>query len=250
MLVGQQHLYNRRGWVKVLKIKDVKVAYGKMNVLWNINIEVRSMETVALIGANGAGKTSLINTISGMVNSKGGDLLFKNKSITSMRADERVALGIIQVPEGRKLFPGMTVSENLLAGSFLRHDKDIMNDFNWILDMFPELKTKQNQLAGSLSGGEQQMVAIGRALMGAPKLLLIDEFSLGLAPVVVDRLVRSIAEIRERSPISILLVEQDVPLGLSLSDRAYVLENGHIVMSGPSCELINNKRIEESFLGL
>jgi branched-chain amino acid transport system ATP-binding protein len=235
----------------MISIENLNVAYKDLQVLWNVNLDVKAGELVALIGANAAGKSTIINTISGLISPLSGDLRFLGQSFARTPADGRVRLGIIQVPEGRKLFSGMSVLENLRVGAFLRKDKHgVGEDLGWVFELFPEIERRKSQLAGTLSGGEQQMVAIARALMGVPKLLLIDEFSLGLAPVVVDRLILAIEKIRARSEISILLVEQDVYLGLTISERAFVVENGRIKMSGSSKDLITNNQIKQAYLGI
>jgi branched-chain amino acid transport system ATP-binding protein len=235
----------------MIRINDLNVGYGNLQVLWDVNVDINPGELVSLVGANAAGKSTLINAISGLLTPMSGDLLFLDQSFLQKTPDARVKLGIIQVPEGRKLFTGMTVLENLKLGAFSREDKDsIIQDLEWVLELFPELQMRKSQLSGTLSGGEQQMVAIGRALMGRPRLLLIDEFSLGLAPILVDRLVVAIRRIRSRSEMSILLVEQDVYLGLTMSERAFVIENGRITMSGLSRELIANDQIKAAYLGM
>lgn len=235
----------------MLEIKNLDAGYGDVQVLWDINIELNMREVAALIGSNGVGKTTLINTISGLIFPQSGEITFMGKNITTLIPSERVKAGILQVPEGRKLFSGMSIEDNLLMGAFLIRDKELIkSNMASIYDLFPELKERRSQLTGTLSGGQQQMVAIGRALMGEPKLLLIDEFSLGLAPVVVERLAEAIKQIAATREISILIVEQDVQLGLELSSRGYVLETGKVAQSGPSRELIKDNRIREAYLGL
>ena len=235
----------------MLEIKGLDVGYGNIQVLWDIDLTVGDREVVALIGANGAGKTTLIRTISGTLRARKGSLLLQGVDVNRMIASDRVQLGILQVPEGRKLFPAMTVHENLLMGGYLVRDRaQKQANLDYVYGLFPELTALRRQAAGTLSGGQQQMVAIARALMGSPKLLLIDEFSLGLAPVVVDRLAQAIKEIKASKEISILMVEQDVQLGLDLSSRAYVLETGRIAMSGASTELAKSPVIREAYLGL
>ena len=235
----------------MLEIKNLNAGYGDIQVLWNINIELNLREVVALIGSNGVGKTTLINTISGLIFPQSGEITFMGRNITTLIPSERVEAGILQVPEGRKLFSGMSIEDNLLMGAFLIRDKALIkSNMASIYDLFPELKERRSQLAGTLSGGQQQMVAIGRALMGEPRLLLIDEFSLGLAPVIVERLAEAIKQIAATREISILIVEQDVQLGLELSSRGYVLETGKVAQFGPSQELIKDERIREAYLGL
>lgn len=235
----------------MLKIESLGSGYGSLQVLWDIELEVRDGEMVALVGANGAGKTTLLNTISGLIRPFNGDIIFQGKSVLRCSPGQRVERGIVQVPEGRKLWSGMTVNENLEMGAFRRRETaQIRRDLGWVYDLFPEVVSRKNQLAGTLSGGEQQMVAIGRALMGAPRLLLIDELSLGLAPVVVDRIVSIVERIREELRIDILLVEQDVRLALGISDRAYVLETGHIRAEGNAHQLLSDDAVKSAYLGI
>ncbi|HYE84322.1 MAG TPA: ABC transporter ATP-binding protein [Clostridia bacterium] len=236
----------------LLKIEGLDVAYGDIQVIWNLNLEVKEKELVALVGANGAGKSTLLNTISGLLPTKKGKILLRGIDISKMSPSQRVKeMRILQVPEGRKLFSGMTVNENLLMGAFLREDRDqVKKDLEWVYSLFPEMTNKSNNYAGNLSGGEQQMVAIGRALMGDPQLLLIDELSLGLAPIVVDRLVKAIEVIRNTGKMSIVMVEQDVHLGFQISDRGYVIETGIIRKEGNSKELLDDDSIKTAYLGL
>lgn len=235
----------------MLEIQEVDAGYGQMQVLKKINVTVCDGETVALVGSNGVGKTTLINAISGLVNITSGNMSFHGKSISSLSPSERVKMGIIQIPEGRKLFYGMTVNENIEMGAYSIHDDDITrSSLKWVYDLFPELYERRTQLAGTLSGGEQQMVAFGRALMSNPKILLIDEFSLGLAPVIVDRLVDALRKIIKETGVGVFIVEQDVSLGLEISQRAYVLETGKIILHGPASELLMNDQIKDSYLGV
>jgi branched-chain amino acid transport system ATP-binding protein len=237
----------------LLKLENVHAGYGEIPVLWDINLEVGEREIVSLIGANGAGKTTLLTVISGLIRPRKGDIYFRDRPITRLPPKERVGLGIIQIPEGRQLFAGMTVRENLKMGAYARPRSDnraIRDDLEWVLSLFPELKDRESQLAGTLSGGEQQMCAIGRGLMGNPQLLLIDELSLGLAPVIVDRLMEVIREIFERRQIGMLLVEQDVQIGLDLGQRGYCLETGHVALEG-TCEFLSaNEHIQRAYLGM
>jgi branched-chain amino acid transport system ATP-binding protein len=237
----------------LLKLENVHAGYGEIPVLWDINLEVGEREIVSLIGANGAGKTTLLTVISGLIKPREGDIHFRDQTITGLPPKERVRMGIIQIPEGRQLFAGMTVRENLKMGAYARPRSDnrvILDDLEWVLSLFPELKDRESQLAGTLSGGEQQMCAIGRGLMGNPQLLLIDELSLGLAPVIVDRLMEVIREIFERRQIGMLLVEQDVQIGLDLGQRGYCLETGHIALEG-TCEFLSaNEHIQRAYLGM
>ena len=235
----------------MLEIRGLEVAYGCIQVLWGIDLDVREGEIVSLVGSNGAGKSTLIRTISGLTRSFKGEILYNGKDITSQKTSEIVGLGISQVPEGRKLFFGMTVQENLTMGAYIRKDKEaVAQDLRFIYELFPRLDERKKQLAGTMSGGEQQMCAIGRALMTRPKLLLIDELSLGLAPLLVEHLLDAIGKIYERWGTSILIVEQDVQTALEYAGRGYVLETGRIVLSGLSSELLVDPRIKQSYLGI
>jgi len=237
----------------LLKLENVHAGYGEIPVLWDINLEVDEREIVALIGSNGAGKSTLLTVISGLLKPYKGQISFRNQPITKLSPKARVRMGIIQIPEGRQLFAGMTVRENLMMGAYARPRSDkqaVRDDLEWVLNLFPELKDRQSQLAGTLSGGERQMCAIGRGLMGSPQLLLIDELSLGLAPVIVDRLMRVIEEVFQQRQVSMLLVEQDVQIGLELSTRGYCLETGHIALEG-TCEYLQaNEHIQRAYLGI
>jgi len=235
----------------MLEIRGLEVAYGCIQVLWGIDLDVREGEIVSLVGSNGAGKSTLIRTISGLTRSFKGEILYNGKDITCQTTSEIVGLGISQVPEGRKLFFGMTVQENLTMGAYGRKDKEaVAQDLRFIYELFPRLEERKKQLSGTMSGGEQQMCAIGRALMTRPKLLLIDELSLGLSPLLVEHLLDAIGKIYERWGTSILLVEQDVQTALEYAVRGYVLETGRIVLSGLSSELLADPRIKQSYLGI
>jgi branched-chain amino acid transport system ATP-binding protein len=235
---------------KLLEIKNLSSGYGEVQILWDVNLEVRSGEIVALIGANGAGKTTLLYTLSQLVKPRSGSIHFADRDLTRARPEEVVGAGIVHVPQGRRLFPGLTVKENLLQGVYLRRDfQKIKEDLEWVFGLLPRLKERANQLAGRLSGGEQQMCAIGRGLMGRPRLLLIDELSLGLAPLVVDNLLELISQIN-RDGTTVLLVEQDVQVALEHAHRGYVLETGRIVQSSTAAELLEDPRIRQAYLGL
>jgi branched-chain amino acid transport system ATP-binding protein len=235
----------------MLDIKNLDVGYGSIQVLWDITLDVGNREVVSLIGANGAGKTTLIRAISGILKPKRGSIDFAGRTINTMIPSDRVVAGILQVPEGRKLFSGMNVHENLVMGGYaLKDRKMVKENLDYVYGLFPELVTLRRQAADTLSGGQQQMVAIARALMGSPKLLLVDEFSLGLAPVVVERLAEAIRVIQSTRDVAILMVEQDVQLGLELSSRAYVLETGKMAMFGDSKDLMKNPVIREAYLGI
>ncbi len=233
----------------MLKIVDLKISYGAIQAIKGISLEVNQGEIVTLIGANGAGKTTTVNAISRLVNSQGGKILFEGKDITKMDAKNVVKLGICQVPEGRRVFPDMTVLENLEMGAYLRKDqRAIGNDLLKVYQSFPILKERKNQAAGTLSGGEQQMLAMGRALMSSPRLLLLDEPSMGLAPIFVKEIFRIIKEINANGT-TVLLIEQNAKMALSIANRAYVLETGHIVESGNASDLMNLDTIKKAYLG-
>jgi branched-chain amino acid transport system ATP-binding protein len=234
----------------MLKISNLHVSYGNIHVLFGINMEVEEGEVIALVGSNGAGKSTLIKSISGIVKPNHGEILFENLLLNHLDYSQIVHMGIIQVPEGRRLFYGLTIEENLRMGAYQRKEaKEVSQDLKKIYNIFPILSERKNQLAGTLSGGEQQMCALARGLMGKPKLLIIDELSLGLAPMVVEHLYEIIDEIKTHG-ISIIIVEQDVGLALKHSDRGYVLETGSIVLGGNSNQLINNEFIKRAYLGL
>ena len=234
----------------MLKVRNIRVNYGDFQALMDVSLDVNDGEIVALLGSNGAGKTTTINTISGITTLKGGTVEHDGKDISKMPAFERVAEGIIQVPEGRKLFPGMSVMDNLIIGSYTKQArKKRQQNLEMVLDLFPKLRERKNQLAGSLSGGEQQMVAIARGLMACPKILMMDEPSLGLAPVIVDQIFDIIRSIN-KTGTTILLVEQNVVASLEIADRAYVIETGVTVMSGDAHELSKDDSLQKSYLGL
>ena len=235
----------------LLEVKDLRVFYGKIEALRGISLQVDEGEIVCLIGANGAGKTTTLKTISGLRKVSHGSVNFKGGDITSMPGHQRVALGLCQSPEGRGIFPGMTVMENLEMGAYSRKKKDaetISADFERVFGLFPRLSERRKQVAGTMSGGEQQMIAIGRALMAAPALLLLDEPSMGLAPKLVTQIFEIIREINSQGT-TVLLVEQNATQALSVSNRAYVLESGEITRSAPASELLNDDFIRVAYLG-
>jgi len=233
----------------VLKVEAIDVFYGNIHALKGVSLEVNKGEIVTLIGANGAGKTTLLKTISGLLKPKSGDIVYEGASIAGKATQTIVKQGISHVPEGRRVFANMTVEENLELGAFLRKDKDgIQQDFAKVFQLFPRLEERRKQLAGTLSGGEQQMLAIGRALMARPKLLLLDEPSMGLAPLLVKTIFRIIQEINE-SGTTILLVEQNAHMALSIADRAYVIESGRVVLSGAASELQASEQVKQAYLG-
>lgn len=234
----------------MLDLKNVSCSYGKIIALNNISIRLEKGTLVSIIGSNGSGKTTCLKAISKLIELKRGKIIFNNSDITKLTPETIVELGIIHIPERRMIFPDFTVMENVEIGAYARKDKkNIKLDFENVFSYFPILKKRRKQIASTLSGGEQQMLAIARGLMGNPKLLLLDEPSLGLAPILVEELFNIINSIKE-SGISILLVEQNVSMALKISDYTYVLENGNISLSGKSKELLNNKKILASYLGI
>jgi branched-chain amino acid transport system ATP-binding protein len=233
----------------VLSIKGLNLYYGAIHALKELNIEVNQGEIVTLIGANGAGKSSTLRAISGLAPYKSGDITFNNSSLKGWPAHKLVASGIGHVPEGRKIFANLTVKENLELGAYLRKDKnEIKSDFELVYDKFPRLKERTAQVAGTLSGGEQQMLAIGRALMNRPKLLLLDEPSMGLAPIIVKSIFDTIVEIN-KTGTTVLLVEQNAHIALSIANRAYVLETGKVVLSGSAQALLRDEKVKSAYLG-
>lgn len=232
-----------------LTVDRLSAGYGDTQVLWEVSLRIEPGEIVALIGSNGAGKSSLLGAISGIVGMRGGQVRYGELDLTGRSPDRIVAAGIVQVPQGRRLFGSLTVRENLLMGAYLRRDGEIASDLERVLDLLPRLRERYEYLAGRLSGGEQQMVAIARGLMARPQVLLIDEMSLGLAPVLVDQLLDILREINARG-VALLLVEQDVQTALEVSSRTYVLETGHMIMNGPSSELLDDPAIKRAYLGV
>ena len=234
----------------MLEVSDIKVAYGDVEVLHGMSVTVGDGEIVALVGANAAGKSTTINTISGMMRAKKGSIQFRGQRIDHLRPYEIVALGLVQVPEGRRLFPYMTVLENLELGAYTqqaRHQRG--KSLEMVFGLLPILKDRQGQLAGSLSGGEQQMLAIGRGLMALPRLLMLDEPSVGLAPLMVKQILETVRDINARGT-TVLLVEQNVQHSLRLAHRGYVLENGRIVLEGKGTELLANPHLKKAYLGM
>lgn len=231
----------------MLTIKDLRVNYGGIEAVKGISFEVPEKSIVTLIGANGAGKSTTLRSITGLVKASGGSIQFDGAELLGMDTPDIVAKGITLVPEGRRVFPDMTVIENIKIGAYLRSDS-LEDDINWVYDLFPRLKERSWQLAGTLSGGEQQMLAVGRALMSRPKLMMLDEPSLGLAPLVVQDIFSIIREIN-RQGVTVLLIEQNANMALKIADLAYVLETGNITMSGTGAELLANEKIKEAYLG-
>lgn len=231
----------------MLEIINLNVGYGEMPVLRDVSISIGKGEIVSVVGSNGAGKTTLLKAISGIIRSKG-TITFNNDAITRIQPHTIVQRGIVHVPEGRKIFPEMTVTENLMMGAFL-HQKEYRQNIDKVFALFPKLAERRKQLGGTMSGGEQQMLAIGRGMMGNPKLLLLDEPSLGLSPLFTDVVFAAVREIRN-SGVTVLLVEQNVYQSLKISSKGYVMETGKIVLSGTGEELLNNPQVKTAFLGM
>ncbi len=235
----------------MLKIRNIETYYGNIQALKNISMDVQEGEIITLIGANGAGKSTTLMTLCGVVPATSGTIEFQGRDITGMPADQIAALGISQVPEGRRIFPYLTVMENLDMGTFLRKDKDqIKQDLNNVFQMFPILAERKNQQGGTLSGGEQQMLAISRAIMSKPKLLLLDEPSLGLAPIIIKQIFNIIKKINQEFKTTIFLVEQNANLALKVADRGYVMETGTITMSDTGEKLLANEEVKKAYLGM
>lgn len=233
----------------MLEVKDLNVYYGAIHALRGINFHLEKGEIVTLIGANGAGKSTTLNTISGLLRARSGQILFQGEDITYTEAQDIVRKGIIQVPEGRKIFATLSVIENLEMGAYLQTDQvQIQSDLEAVLKRFPRLRERRKQFGGTLSGGEQQMLAIARGLMSRPSLLLLDEPSMGLSPILVEQIFEIIRDINEQGT-SILLVEQNAQMALSIADRGYVLETGRVVLEGPAQELLHNPMVIEAYLG-
>ena len=230
-----------------LKIEDLKINYGGIEAVKGISLDVPEGKIITLIGANGAGKSSTLRAISGLVRPKSGKIVFNGEDITSKDPTHIVTKGITLVPEGRKIFPDLTVKENLKIGAYLRNN-DISGDLKWVYELFPRLKEREWQAGGTLSGGEQQMLAVGRALMSRPKLIMMDEPSLGLAPIVVQDIFKTIKTVNEQG-ITVLLIEQNANMALQTADYAYVLETGRITKSGTGAELLADESIKEAYLG-
>ena len=238
------------GKAPVLTITDLHVYYGNIAAVKGISLEVYEGEIVTLIGANGAGKSTTMRTISGLLKPRKGEIMFEGQKVSGLRGNEVAARGIAQSPEGRRIFPRMTVLENLELGAFLRKDRtDIPADMDRVFDLFPRLKERISQKGGTLSGGEQQMLAMGRALMAQPRLLLLDEPSMGLAPVLVDVVFEIIKRVNAQGT-TILLVEQNALAALNIGNYAYVLETGHIGLQGPAADLADNEEVRNAYLGL
>ncbi len=235
--------------MSLLEVKDLVVSYGAIKALKGISFDVDAGEVISLIGSNGAGKTTTLHSISNLIKKVSGSISFDGQDITNLSADKIVQMGLVQVPEGRRVFANMSVKENLEMGAYLRRDKEnIKKDMEWCYELFPRLKERLSQLSGTLSGGEQQMLAMARALMSKPKLLLLDEPSMGLAPILVDEIFDIITKISS-SGTTILLVEQNAYKALSIANRAYILETGEITKTGKASDLITDKAVISAYLG-
>ncbi len=231
----------------MLKIENLNVSYGGINAVRDVSFSVKEGTIATLVGANGAGKSSILRSISGVVTPKSGSIRFLDKEIVGMSTEKIVSAGITLVPEGRRIFPDLTVLENIKIGAYLRKDS-LDNDIAWVYELFPRLKERSWQMAGTLSGGEQQMLAVGRALMSRPKLLMMDEPSLGLAPLIVQDIFKIIKEINKMG-VTILLIEQNANMALKTADYGYVLETGRISLSGTGAELLENEEVKKAYLG-
>jgi len=234
----------------MLKIENLHFSYGDLKVLWDVNIEVQKGEIVTVVGANGAGKSTLLKNISGLVSPASGDITFNGADLTRCKAYEIVELGVVQVPEGRRIFPQMTVTENLRMGSFIGNARKKRGEnMDRVFTMFPRLKEREKQLGGTMSGGEQQMLAIARGLMADPKLLLLDEPSLGLSPLLVKTIFDIVTQIRKQG-VTIMLVEQNVFQSLKIADHGYVFETGRVVMKDKGAALLNDDHVKKAYLGM
>ncbi|HET98024.1 MAG TPA: ABC transporter ATP-binding protein [Desulfurivibrio alkaliphilus] len=235
----------------MLKVRNLESGYGKLRVLKRISLHVNPGEIVTLIGANGAGKTTLLATISGLIPARAGEIILRDREITRVKAEKIVELGCSLVPEGRQVFATMTVRENLVLGGYIQHKKgnrEFLRELDYIYELFPVLAERQNQLAGTLSGGEQQMLAMGRALMAKPALIMLDEPSTGLAPLIVKNIFAIISKMREAGN-TVLLIEQNAKAALKIADRGYVLETGKIILEGPAEALLANRDVQRAYLG-
>lgn len=234
----------------MLELKDVNVSYGAIHAIHDVSLTVNDGEIVSLIGANGAGKTTILHTITGLKKASGGSIIYNGNDLMKMEPSKIITLGMAHVPEGRHIFPAMTVAENLEMGAYIRNNKDeIAETLKNVYEKFPRLYERRRQLAGTLSGGEQQMLAVGRAMMSKPDIILMDEPSMGLSPLLVKEIFKIIQEVH-KAGITVLLVEQNAKMALSIADRAYVLETGRIAMSGDAKELLNDDKVKKAYLGL
>jgi branched-chain amino acid transport system ATP-binding protein len=234
----------------MLSVANIDVFYGDLQILWDVSFEVNEGEIVALVGANGSGKSTTLKTISGLLRPANGSIMFKDQQLNLIPANKIIEHGVAHVPEGRRLFPEMSVRENLIMGSLSPAAKAKRNEtMEWVFGLFPRLREREKQLAGTLSGGEQQMVAVGRGLMALPKLIMFDEPSLGLAPILVADIFRIIKRINKEG-VTVLVTEQNTKQSLETSDRGYVLENGRVVLSGTGQELLDNEHVKQAYLGI
>ena len=234
----------------MLEVQNIDVFYGDLQVLWDVSFEVEEGEIVALVGANGAGKSTTLKTLSGLLNPGNGSIRFLDQRLDKIPANKIIEHGVVHVPEGRRLFPEMTVRENLIMGSLAPQAKLKREEtMEWVFGLFPRLREREKQLAGTLSGGEQQMLAVGRGLMALPKMIMFDEPSLGLAPILVAEIFKIIKRIKKEG-VTVLITEQNTKQTLEISDRGYVLENGRVVLIGTGQELLNNEHVKEAYLGI
>jgi len=234
----------------MLEVQNIDVFYGDLQVLWDVSFKVEEGEIVALVGANGSGKSTTLKAISGLLNPASGSISFLDQRLDQIPANKIIEHGVAHVPEGRRLFPEMTVRENLIMGSLAPQAKLKRHEtIEWIFGLFPRLREREKQLAGTLSGGEQQMLAVGRGLMALPKMIMFDEPSLGLAPILVAEIFNIIKRIKKEG-VTVLITEQNTKQTLEISDRGYVLENGHVVLSGTGQELLNNEHVKQAYLGI